>query len=44
MLIDEYEEERLAEYQYQLEVDTFNQWEYSSEHENSQSDELAFKF
>ncbi|CAI2195547.1 13356_t:CDS:2, partial [Funneliformis geosporum] len=41
MIISEYEEERLAEYQYQLELDVFNQWEYYSERENQQSTELA---
>ncbi|CAG8562265.1 8282_t:CDS:1 [Cetraspora pellucida] len=41
LLINEYEEERLADYQYQLEVDTFNQWEYQSEQENQQSDNFA---
>ncbi|CAG8540896.1 2776_t:CDS:1 [Funneliformis mosseae] len=41
MIIREYEEERLAEYQYQLELDVFNQWEYHSENENQQSSELA---
>ncbi|CAG8516091.1 2818_t:CDS:2 [Racocetra persica] len=41
LMIDEYEEERLADYQYQLEVDNFNQWEYQSEQENQQSNNFA---
>ncbi|RIA96377.1 hypothetical protein C1645_755000, partial [Glomus cerebriforme] len=44
ILINEYEEERLAEYQYQLEIDVFNQWEHASEHESNQSDDLALGF
>ncbi|GES77422.1 hypothetical protein RCL_jg12256.t1 [Rhizophagus clarus] len=35
-LIGEYEEERLAEYQYQLEIDICNQLEYSSKYENNE--------
>ncbi|CAG8691888.1 7934_t:CDS:1, partial [Racocetra fulgida] len=41
LMIDEYEEERLSDYQYQLEVDIFNQWEYQSEQENQQSDNFV---
>ncbi|CAG8500520.1 19481_t:CDS:1 [Dentiscutata erythropus] len=41
LMINEYEEERLADYQYQLEVDIFNQWEYQSEQESQQADNFA---
>ncbi|KAF0449863.1 hypothetical protein F8M41_002306 [Gigaspora margarita] len=41
LMINEYEEERLADYQYQLEIDIFNQWEYQSEQENQQADNFA---
>ncbi|CAG8805762.1 10244_t:CDS:1, partial [Racocetra persica] len=40
LMINKYEE-KLADYQYQLEVGIFNQLEYQSEQENQQSDNFA---
>ncbi|CAG8501258.1 10210_t:CDS:1 [Acaulospora morrowiae] len=41
LMVNEYEEERLADYQYSLEVDIFNQWEYQSQQESQHADNFV---
>ncbi|CAG8647662.1 8765_t:CDS:1 [Ambispora gerdemannii] len=42
LLKNEYEEERLVQYEYSLSIDAFNQWEYSSSEDNQSADNLVF--
>ncbi|KAG9284575.1 hypothetical protein G9A89_004617 [Geosiphon pyriformis] len=41
---NEYEEERLVQYEYSLSIDAFNEWEYSAEEENQNADNLMLGY